>query len=674
MSASSRVAACGLLAGTLTMTSGAIPDHAMASPTTAATQLELAPPSLKYQRVVVGPDEPLEFELIVANPAIARTADVAVAARPVAPGASAAMIRAALADPPPELDRVAVEPQHRAVTGTDLRISVDTEANDQLPNRLSLPSPGAYVVDLEFTTATATATVRTVVVRTVGPAASAEPLPLAVVVPVDGPLTLQPDGTTSIDPSVRSRVGALAALLGQIDAPLTVSVSPGLLDGLERSGVPGDAELVLGLASAIDRDVVLSLPYVHMDPSAVSSADLDAEFIEQLRVGEDVLTRLLSRSPDRRTWVSLDPISPAGLALMRDLGARAIVGLAGSGSDPTPESPAVATATTVARGTDLGAIHWFEPDHELSVSLQPDVDRGSDGGDTDAGRSDRIADAYRSLAATYAEVVAKRETGGAPLGIVVVLDVDHVDADKVAAFLAAAATDPLFPIRSPDDIGGAIASPIPGGGEPIADQSGAAGERTVLLRLATATASMLPADDPRQAMWIELADALLDSRLTAEVREEYETALRNAVLAVHHGIRAVPPSSVNLGDRTSVIPITLENSSTVPITVEVRLTSAKLRFPTTSVVTVPAAGVSHLRIPVEARTNGRFPVEVAIVTPLGGEPIGAPVTFSVRAGRLTGMGLFLTFAAVLILLTWWVHTVRRKRRRSHPEAMVGSAV
>ena len=78
MSASSRVAACGLLAGTLTMTSGAIPDHAMASPTTAATQLELAPPSLKYQRVVVGPDEPLEFELIVANPAIARTADVAV--------------------------------------------------------------------------------------------------------------------------------------------------------------------------------------------------------------------------------------------------------------------------------------------------------------------------------------------------------------------------------------------------------------------------------------------------------------------------------------------------------------------------------------------------------------------------------------------------------------------
>ena len=43
--------------------------------------------------------------------------------------------------------------------------------------------------------------------------------------------------------------------------------------------------------------------------------------------------------------------------------------------------------------------------------------------------------------------------------------------------------------------------------------------------------------------------------------------------------------------------------------------------------------------------------------------IGKKAVINVRVGRLTGLGIVFTFAAGLVLLSWWVQHFRRRVRR-----------
>jgi len=74
---------------------------------------------------------------------------------------------------------------------------------------------------------------------------------------------------------------------------------------------------------------------------------------------------------------------------------------------------------------------------------------------------------------------------------------------------------------------------------------------------------------------------------------------------------------------------------------------------------------------VEARSNGRFPVTVELVTPRGDVLLGSE-TVTARVSALAGLGQVVTVVAALMLLTWWVHNWRTKRRRSIEDAIDAS--
>ena len=70
--------------------------------------------------------------------------------------------------------------------------------------------------------------------------------------------------------------------------------------------------------------------------------------------------------------------------------------------------------------------------------------------------------------------------------------------------------------------------------------------------------------------------------------------------------------------------------------------------------------INDVDIPVEARSNGVFPVLVEILTPAG-NPVTQPVELTARVSTLTGLGRVFTFGAVLVLATWWFTYFRRRR-------------
>jgi hypothetical protein len=103
----------------------------------------------------------------------------------------------------------------------------------------------------------------------------------------------------------------------------------------------------------------------------------------------------------------------------------------------------------------------------------------------------------------------------------------------------------------------------------------------------------------------------------------------------------------------------------------IRLTAEKLVVPGGDLLVELAPNeINEIDVPVEARSNGEFPVIVELLTPANNAL--ASVELQARVNALTGFGRAATFAAVLVLLSWWF-TYFRKRRRTRRAADVADS-
>ena len=110
--------------------------------------------------------------------------------------------------------------------------------------------------------------------------------------------------------------------------------------------------------------------------------------------------------------------------------------------------------------------------------------------------------------------------------------------------------------------------------------------------------------------------------------------------------------SFTLTGRRTDIPVKLFNSSETALTVVVRLTSTKLAAAESPTVVLPPREYTDVLVPIEARSNGRFPVTLEVLTPVGDVRLGEAVPLEVRVGALRGIGPLLTGALLLVLLSW----------------------
>jgi hypothetical protein len=129
-------------------------------------------------------------------------------------------------------------------------------------------------------------------------------------------------------------------------------------------------------------------------------------------------------------------------------------------------------------------------------------------------------------------------------------------------------------------------------------------------------------------------------------------------------IRVPNPHTITLTSRSGEIPLTFRNDTGQPVHVRVTLSSDKLFFPAGAdrdLELLPQS--TTMRVAVEARTSGTFPLEM-IVTSADGTIAISHRRYEIRSTFVSTVGIVLMVSAVVFLAAWWGFDVRRRRRRA----------
>jgi hypothetical protein len=135
-------------------------------------------------------------------------------------------------------------------------------------------------------------------------------------------------------------------------------------------------------------------------------------------------------------------------------------------------------------------------------------------------------------------------------------------------------------------------------------------------------------------------------------------------------------SSITLTSTKGEVPLTVLSAPSLRARVQLRLSSQRLIFhlsfppggkcriptPTSEVcdLTLTTQNTT-LKIPVEARASGVFPIDVSLWTPDGSQML-ARNRDTIRSTAVSGVGIILIAVAVVSLAIWWGRDLRYGRR------------
>lgn len=149
----------------------------------------------------------------------------------------------------------------------------------------------------------------------------------------------------------------------------------------------------------------------------------------------------------------------------------------------------------------------------------------------------------------------------------------------------------------------------------------------------------------------------------ASVAREYLRGSQTLVDSTVGGILGPKPQTVTLIGRRARVPLSLVNTSSDSLRVEIRLQSDKLVFPDGArrVVELGRRNTTE-RFSVEARGSGNFPLFITVTSPDGSIEV-LRTELTIRSTAVSGMGIILTTAAGLFLASWWGLHFRKVQRR-----------
>ena len=489
-------------------------------------------------------------------------------------------------------------------------------------------------------------------------------LSVSLVAEVNPALSQTPAGETLLADSARTMLNNVVSSLNGDGGVMSLRMSPETLNSLAASSNPQDAELLGQLQLVLAKHQLLASTFVPFDPSSAEKAKLSSEFDTQLARGIEILnTRNGDAGVNPRTWFSTRPINTDGISL-----------LARSGYTNVVFSPQAAQS--------LGALDSYTKQYRANYT-----------GDLTAKVSIAVADPryaaslsgsntnpVQTSMAIAAEIIAQQ--GELALGqrrpldhhlIVSTFDGSLPNPVLLNSLLVALSNAPqitLRPLGSIQRATEASTSLMMPSGAPIDLRARRPQLQSVIDEIAS-TRSMLSADAP-QRMWWEDALLLIQSdSLNSERFDLYFKGFR-AQLRTFRASVSVPESlTFTLSGKSSDLRLQLRNSASMPLSVLVTLSSAKLTFPEKpQVVTVAANSAVDLIVPVVARANGTFPLEVVLYTPDGTAQVGKRIRLSARVSALAGLGQLVTGVALLLLASWWIAHWRKQHRvkavENHP--------
>ena len=489
-------------------------------------------------------------------------------------------------------------------------------------------------------------------------------LSVSLAAEVNPPLSQTPAGETSLADSARTMLNNVVSSLNGDGGVMSLRMSPETLNSLAISSNPQDAELLGQLQIVLAKHQVLASTFVPFDPSSAEKAKLGSEFDKQLARGIEILnTRNGEAGINPRTWFSTRPMNTDGISL-----------LARSGFTNVVFSPQAAQS--------LGALDSYTKQYRANYTGDPTTKVSIAVADPRyaASLSASNTNPVQTSMAVAAEIIAQQ--GELALGqrrpldhhlIISTLDGSLPNPVLLNSLLVALSNAPQITLRPLGSIKRATEASTPltmPSGAPIDLQARRPQLQTVVDEIAS-TRSMLSADAP-QRMWWEDALLLIQSdSLNSERFDLYLKGFR-AQLRTFRASVSVPESlTFTLSGKSSDLRLQLRNNASMPLSVLVTLSSAKLTFPEKpQVVTVAANSAVDVIVPVVARANGTFPLEVVLYTPDGTAQAGKRIRLSARVSALAGLGQLVTGVALLLLASWWLSHWRKQHRvkavENHP--------
>jgi hypothetical protein len=556
----------------------------------------------------------------------------------------------------------------RGVSGDrTLRIGTQLPGAEEDRDRVQLESTGVYPVRIVVTdTQDRSADLVTFLVA-VDTAQRPQQLPLALVVPVQAAPVELPDGSSDDDVLDEMRPGGrldrIVDELSESSTAASLALGPETAQSWVSAG-EAEASIARGveaLRDAVDRPrrEVLSAPYARLDLPALVANGLEGEITTQVGAGTEVLESALGARVDPRQQV-VDPADSGSLdALRRDLFVDRVV------------VPAQALADLPEVGT-RGGLYRLE----------------TDAGDATAALSDSYfatialldgeapLQAQRLLAAIAVDATSDPTSAGAvvtfphdwnPVEGVLGTVLDGVEDNPLVTPLTLAEWFDRVPEAT--DEGGetttVTATSIDTGRPPVsANQLEHARFELSTLRSLVGQSSDVRRGERAilRAPSADLVGSTGEARVAADLARISQDA--QSFLS---GI-TTDEKSVTLTGRDATIPVTVRNSNERPVRVRLDLQSSKLLFPEGSerIVPVPAGpeGTATVRVAVESRASGTFPLFVTLTTDDEVFQIGPTRRITVRTTVFGGVAGWISVGAAGFLGIWWARHAWRSRRRT----------
>ncbi len=531
------------------------------------------------------------------------------------------------------------------------------------------------------------------------PSPGGQPLRLALVVPLGlSPPVADPDG--QVPDASPTAVAGLENLVDEVagspTVPVTLEPDAATLAHLAATGRAHTVAAVAALSVSSVRQT-LEGPYVAVDAGDLVGSGLAGELRAQVLRGADVLgSPALGVHATKGTWVARTALDQAAVdQLVPDYSHLVVPPGAVSGpmgplttTQPFTVSPSSGSPSSGSPATGPTAA---VSDPGLGALLA-------------AGRgADPALTAVQLLAETsliYYEVPNLRGPGNtlAPRGVVAVAPLSW---DPSATFVSTVLGDlEGNPVIRPVTLDQLFAQvPVGADDQPVARhplaptttpappvralRTARARQQGFQSALAGGTAGVATAQSLGDLL-LAAESSLLTARQQNAAVSGYEAALDRQL---HH--LSVRTDTIRLTAGAADVPITLLRNTTYPVTVVVRLTSDKLRFPRAG-TQVPGAlcrsprvqssaerssfsalctldhPTNAMYVNMQSRASGDFQVTVALTSP-DGNLVLAGGQLTVRSLSTSAVAIALSVAAVLVLLAWWGRTVWRgtARRGAH---------
>ena len=429
-------------------------------------------------------------------------------------------------------------------------------------------------------------------------------------------------------------------------------LQPELLNALAVSSATEDKLLLDDIRDLLGIHTLSATPQVPLNPSAVGHVGLQELFARQLTAGEDTTVALMQKTPSRDAAVLADPLTIAGATLLRDLGTRQVI-LTPS-AQKSFDAPLDSAVPYLAKLPDGGSLWIYGTDPQYARMMENDSL-------TPLERATRIS----------AELIVQRQeislTSAQPQVLLSSSTGEIMNVTVMRQLFRIINSSPVLAFTSQPVIASAPTSSQPIALRAREDTSLEALKATfdkLLPRIAN-TSSMLMANDPRIDMWNTLTASSAARTTTPAQSSAYTNAISSSLTDLRTAVSLPKSANFTLSGHNSEIQLQVKNAGASPVKVILRYRSAKLTFPRNfQVVELPANSSTNIAVKVVARSNGRFPVYFQLFTPSGNSPLTEELKVTARVSALAGLGLVVSATAIIVLLTWWAHNWRSRRRRA----------